>query len=382
VIRGGAIDAQEARRLAYALLRREPNSREAHLRLYEIEQMLGNTDAAIANLRRALTGSRIVTYPAKREPAAVRVLALYRVAPWEGNTPFELVVDEDRTTVHRLYIDEDDDEVSLARIALPEFDVVLNAIAESDRARKVLRLAGSFAANLHKPVINPPRLVSELTRNQVPARFGGSKNVYTPGVFRVTGPQLIDRPVSMSVVVRPVGSQAGVGLAKVDNAQQMQAYVAANPADMYYAMPFVDYRSADGLYRKYRIMFVGRKPYAYHMAISPNWMIHYYNAPMAENAWMREEEARFLDDLGSVFSGRLAAALEEIAAAIPLTYFGIDCAVEPGGRLLLFEVDAAMLVHGTDDPELFGYKVAAFKSVQTALAATIEGIAAGTIAVR
>ncbi len=382
MIRGGGIDAQEARRLAYALLRREPNSREAHLRLYEIEQMLGNTDAAIANLRRGLAGSRIVTYPAKRQPPAVAVLALYRVAAWEGNTPFELVIDEERTTVHRLYIDDDDDEIILARIALPPFDVVVNAIAESDRARKILELAGTFAANLHKPVINPPRRVAALTRNQVPTYFGGSKNVYTPGVFRVTGPQLLNQPVSMSVVVRPIGSQAGVGLAKIDNAAEMQAYLAAWPADLYYAMPFVDYRSPDGYYRKYRIMFVAGKPYAYHMAISPHWMIHYYNAPMAEHAWMREEEARFLDDLGGVFSGRLADALEEIAAAIPLTYFGIDCGIEPGGRLLLFEVDAAMLVHGTDDPELFGYKVAAFKRVQAALAAAIEGIAAGTNAAR
>ena len=381
-MRSGGIDAEEARRLAYALLRREADSREAHLRLYEIEQMLGNTQAAVAHLRRALASSRIVTYPAKDGSPAVRVLALYRIAPWEANTPFELVVDERRTTVHRLYLDDGDDAGTLAQLDVPECDVVMNAIAESDRARKVLELAGTLAANLRKPLINSPRKVAELSRNRVPARFEGSANVYTPGVFRVTAPQLLNRPVAISVVVRPVGSQAGFGLAKIDNAQQMQAYVAAYPSDLYFTMPFVDYRSADGFYRKYRIMFVDGTPYAYHMAISPNWMIHYYNAPMAEHAWMREEEARFLDDLGSVFSGRLGAALAEIATAIPLTYFGIDCGIDPNGRLLLFEADAAMLVHGTDDPELFGYKVAAFKRVQAALSATIEGIAAGTIAVR
>ena len=380
-MRGGGTHAQEARRLAYALLRREPESREAHLRLYEIEQMLGHTDAAVGHLRRALVSSRVVSYPAK-DAAAVRVLALYRVAPWEANTPFELVVDEGRTAVHRLYIDEGDDDVTLAQIALPEFDVVFNAIAESDRARKVLELAGRFAGNLHKPVINSPLRVAGLSRNHVPTLFGRSANVYTPGVFRVTASQLVNRPVSIAVVVRPMGSQAGFGLAKIENAAQMQSYVAAFPSDLYYAMPFVEYRSADGFYRKYRIMFVDGKPYAYHLAISPNWMIHYYNAPMTEHAWMREEEARFIGDLGSVFSGRLAAALDEIAAAIPLTYFGIDCAIDTNGRLLLFEADAAMLVHGTDDPELFGYKVAAFKRVQAALSTAIEGIAAGTIALR
>jgi len=370
---------EAARDLAYTVLRREPHSRDAHLRLYEIEQILGHPDAAVAHLRRALATSRVVTTPATVDPPAVTVLALYRVAPWEANLPFELVVDERRTTVHRLYIEDDDDERVFAGIALPPYDVVLNAIAESDRAGNALKLAQHFAGGAGAPVINRPRVVAELSRNRVPDRFAQSTSILAPGVFRVTHAQLASRSLSTPVVVRPVGSQAGVELAKVDDTAQMQAYLAAHPHELYYAMLFVDYRSADGFYRKYRVMFVDHKPYAYHLAISPNWMIHYYNAPMLENAWMRAEEERFVEDLSSVFSGRLGTAMDEVAAAIPLTYFGIDCAIAPDGRLLLFEADAAMLVHGTDDPAIFPYKRAAFARVQAALAATIEGIAAGTI---
>jgi hypothetical protein len=108
-------------------------------------------------------------------------------------------------------------------------------------------------------------------------------------------------------------------------------------------------------------------PYACHLAISPRWMIHYYNAAMAEHQWMRDEEARFIGDLGTVFTGTPAEALREIAAAIPLEYFGIDCAIAPDGRLLLFEADAAMLVHGTDPPDLYPYKRAGFQRIQQAL---------------
>ncbi len=375
-----AADASALRALAYALLRREPNSRDAHLRLYEIEQMLGNRDAAVAHLRRGLASSRIVTFPAAVEPPAVRVLALYRVAPWEANLPFELIVDERATTVHRLYIDEGDDERTLAQVPLPPHDVLLNAIAESDRARAALRLAQAFSAHSGVPVINRPGKVIELSRDRVAVRFAESANVIAPLPYRVTSAQLANRPVLEPVVVRPVGSQAGVDLDKIDDAAQMHAYLEAHPHELYFAMPFVDYRSADGFYRKYRIMFVDGKPFAYHLAISPRWMIHYYNAPMAENAWMREEEERFIAGVGTVFSGRLAAAIGEIAEAIPLGYFGIDCGIAPDGRLLLFEADAAMLVHGTDDPATFGYKRPAFVRVQEALAATIAGIAAGTIA--
>ena len=132
-------------------------------------------------------------------------------------------------------------------------------------------------------------------------------------------------------------------------------------------MPFVDYSNDDGFFRKYRVMFVEGKPYACHLAISPRWMIHYYNAAMAENQWMRDEEARFVANLDAVFTGKLAGALREIAAAIPLEYFGIDCAITRDGRLLLFEADAAMLVHGTDPTDLYPYKRAGFERIQRAL---------------
>jgi hypothetical protein len=101
-------------------------------------------------------------------------------------------------------------------------------------------------------------------------------------------------------------------------------------------------------------------------------MIHYYNAAMADHQWMRDEEARFIANLDSVFTGRLRDALDEISAAIPLEYFGIDCAIARDGRLLLFEADAAMLVHGTDPPDLYPYKRAGFERIQTALGALLR----------
>jgi hypothetical protein len=377
-----ATDASSLRDLAYKLLRREPDSREAHLRLYEVEQILGNPDAAVAHLRLALATSRLVTFPAAVDPPAVTILALYRAAAWEANLPFELVVDEQRTTVHRLYLDDDDDERVFERIAIPPHDVVLNAVAESRRAQPVLRLAEQFAARSAVPVINRPAVVATLARDRVAARFAASANVLAPPVVALAHDRLAARPVSDPLVVRPVGSQAGIDLAKIDDGTQLQQYLNQHPHERYYVMPFVDYRSADGYYRKYRVMFVNGTPFAYHLAISPRWMIHYYNAPMTENAWMRKEEEAFLADVGTVFSGRLAAALHEVAETIPLSYFGVDCGIAPTGRLLLFEADAAMLVHGTDDPVMFGYKRASFARVQTALAATIAGIAAGTIVAR
>jgi hypothetical protein len=369
-------EIESLRSLAYDLLRRDPTARDAHLRLYEIEQMLGQPAAAIAHLRLALQTSRVVTVPALHQPAERIVLALSRVARWEANIPLELVVDVERTTLHRYYLDDTD--TALPGEVPPAYDVLFNAIAESEEARGALAQAQRFAERAGRRPINAPDVVANLSRSEVARRFADSTTIVAPPVERVAAAALYARVPTQPWVVRPVGSQAGFALARVDDSETLHAYMAEHPHAAYFVTPFVDYRSPDGWFRKYRVMFVDGVPYACHLAISPRWMIHYYNAAMAEHAWMREEEARFIADLGAVFSGPPADALREIAAAVPLEYFGIDCALASDGRLLLFEADAAMLVHGTDPPELYPYKRAGFARIQAALTALVERFGAGS----
>jgi glutathione synthase/RimK-type ligase-like ATP-grasp enzyme len=358
-------ELESLRSLAYAVLRRDPAARDAHLRLYEVEQMLGQPESAIEHLRAAVQTSRIVTLPALQQPAELTVLAVSRVAPWEANVPLELIVDVQHTTLHRYYIDDAD--THLGGETLPAYDVLINAIAESERARNALALAKLFAERAGRRMVNPPESVARLGREEVARRFAASTTIVAPAVERVDAAPLRSRDVRAPLVVRPVGSQAGYALARVENREELRAYLGEHVHDAYFVMPFVDYRNDDGFYRKYRVMFVDGAPYACHLAISPRWMIHYYNAAMAEHQWMRDEEARFVADLEPVFTGRLADALREIAAAIPLEYFGIDCAIARDGRLLLFEADAAMLVHGTDPIDLYPYKKAGFERIQDAL---------------
>ena len=89
--------------------------------------------------------------------------------------------------------------------------------------------------------------------------------------------------------------------------------------------------------------------------------------PIDEHHPVLAEEAAFLNDPTLVFNQRHYRALGEIQQRIGLEYFGIDCAIARDGRLLLFEADAAMLVHGTDPPDLYPYKRAGFDRIQTAL---------------
>lgn len=84
--------------------------------------------------------------------------------------------------------------------------------------------------------------------------------------------------------------------------------IIARPEDEFAMAPFIDYRSADGLYRKCRIALTGGKPYACHMAISEHWMIHYLNADMRQRSERRAEAARFFAAFDGTFAVRHARA--------------------------------------------------------------------------
>ncbi len=81
--------------------------------------------------------------------------------------------------------------------------------------------------------------------------------------------------------MRPRGSHAGIGLAKLDDAEALFGYLDDRSEDEFFISRFVDYSNEeDGLFRKYRIVVIDGKPFACHMAIADQWNIWYLNAGM------------------------------------------------------------------------------------------------------
>jgi tetratricopeptide (TPR) repeat protein len=349
LLRDGKIG--EARAALEAAIDVESESVAAHLAMYELLQITGELDAAVAHQKRALAQQRLFSHVAPSETRSVLVLC----APgnWQVNVPVDFLIDRATTSVHKLYL-LDDDRIPAS---LPRHDVVFNAIAESREAAPYLERAEAFMRAQNGPALNHSERVLAISRERLPHTLA-SVDANVPSVTE-TGRDALARgdvPTGYPSIVRPVGSHAGHHLARVSNDAELQAYLAATNASAFFVSPFVDYKSDDGYYRKYRFVYVDGDPFPVHEAISQNWMIHYYNAQMAEHQWMRDEEAAFLADPWNRFAGPLGAAVRAIAPAVGLEYFGIDCAIAPDGRLLVFEADAAMLVHTTDPIDLYPYK--------------------------
>ncbi len=120
-------------------------------------------------------------------------------------------------------------------------------------------------------------------------------------------------------------------------------------------------------------IFVDREPFAYHLAISSQWMVHYFSAEMTAAPWKIDEERRFLEDSRAALGERAMNAIAAIGRRLDLDYAGIDYTVLADGRVLVFEANATMLVHRETNDGVLAHKnvfvqriVDAFERLQAA----------------
>jgi tetratricopeptide (TPR) repeat protein len=321
----------------------------AHVGIYEVAQVLGRPELALAHQAEAIALAPIQSTVAPREEYALLVPSV--PGPWTANTPVDLLFDPARVTIHRWYVDP-----SRQIPPLPRYDAIFVAAGESQAAQPALAFLAGVVAAHPAPVINDPARIAQLGRIPFAQTFAGARWCRVVTTARMSRARYASEGAPTPHIVRPLDAHGGHGLERIDDDAARAAYLAAHDAAEFYVSPFIDYRSADGYYRKYRIVFVDGVAYPFHLAISPRWMVHYYNAPMTEHQWMRDEEHAFLARMDEVFSGALAEGLREAAALLALDYVGIDCALDPSGKLLIFEADNALLIHSLDDRALFPYK--------------------------
>jgi len=168
--------------------------------------------------------------------------------------------------------------------------------------------------------------------------------------------QQIDLQNGAAYLVRPVATHGGEGLVKLDSVAAVLEHIEHDAAREFYVTRFCDFRSADGFFRKYRMIFIDGRPYPYHLAISSTWLVHYFSADMLAHTWKQDEEARFLNDPCAVLGERAMATLGVVGVRLGLDYAGIDFSQLPDGRIVVFEANATMLVHPEPEGSILAYK--------------------------
>jgi glutathione synthase/RimK-type ligase-like ATP-grasp enzyme len=339
--------------LLLARAQANPDDANAWLDASFVLQLLGQREAGLDVQRHALATRSLYALPAPARTPTLNLLVLMGPGDFMANTPIEFLLQTSSIAASVQYLTLD---LPLPE-QVPDHDVLFVALAQSDANVPLLRDVAQMLDGWPRPVVNRPEQIAHLSRDGAHAKLDGATGVLMPRTVRVDrtkAEQLADG--AFPLIVRPVDSHAGTDLQKVDDASALRDYLAAHPANEFYVAPFVDYSGPDGQFRKYRIVLIDGQPFICHLAISSHWMVHYLNAGMDDSADKRAEEAAGMAGFDEGFARRHAAALADIDARIGLPYLGIDCAETQDGRLLIFEVDNAMVVHAMDDPGKYPYK--------------------------
>ncbi|HEY8085558.1 MAG TPA: RimK family alpha-L-glutamate ligase [Methylophilaceae bacterium] len=342
---------------------KDPGDAEALLDLSTILQINQQPDLAMRVQADALQLQQTYHLPIDR-PATLKLLAIMAAGPIMANSPIECLLEHSGIAVELLYLSPQQalpDE-------LPDHDLVFIAVAESDANRALLETLSSVEWS--RPLVNRPELIADLSRDNTYLQLEEIPNLLIPQTGRIQREALEqsfdladkDSIASLlesgvgSIIIRPVDSHAGRDLAKLDSADDLQDYLRDTPDMDFYVSYFVDFRSEEGNYKKYRIVLIDGSPYICHMAISDHWMIHYLNAGMEESIDKRTEEANMMKLFDQDFGARHAETFKAIHERIGLDYLGIDCSETFDGDLLIFEIDSNMVVHDMDPIDIYPYK--------------------------
>jgi hypothetical protein len=261
-----------------------------------------------------------------------------------GNIPtVELMLPTTVNTRINWIIESDEDDLLES---LPDYDIAFNAMGDADLIGASIGPVTRFAHLCDKPLLNHPDRVARTARHKLPELLAGIENVVVPPVWRFSGNRGWDSTMEthLPLMIRPVDSHGGRGVEVAKTADEFEKLRTETPGPVF-VCPVVDFRSDDSWFRKFRIIFIENKPYPYHLAISPNWMVHYASADMEPHPWKLDEERRFLKDPEATLGRANIDAIRAIGERLGLEYAGIDFSMTADKRILVFEANPTMLVH-------------------------------------
>jgi hypothetical protein len=345
-----------------------------------ILQSLGRTEDALQVLLGAVALRRnfCVVHGDGQGP---RLLAIVTPGDFMANTPLDFLLEGSNCVLWLHYVDAK----TTALTDLPKHDVAFMAIGEAPENLAVLERMRKVLADFPGPIMNnDPELISRLTRDGVSAMLANEPSILSPRTFKLmrqdlmaiaSGTKSFDDcapGLSFPLVVRPIGTHAGHGMEHVANTSELALWLDVQSACEIYVAPFIDFRGPDGLFNKQRIIFIKGRPFASHMALSEHWIVHYLSAGMAESPEKRAVEQAWMENFDTDFAVRHQESFAALYRHIGLDYFGIDSAELPDGRLLVFELDVAMVVHNMDNAVVYPYKHVAMRKLFNAF---VEGLA-------
>ncbi|AWN15959.1 RimK family alpha-L-glutamate ligase [Salinisphaera sp. LB1] len=353
----------------------EPENAILWMNLATLMLCMGQRGLGLNIQAQALAMQRRFHLAAARQPARLRVLLLMAPGDLAANMPLDCLLEDSDIDLEYYFVMPSD---ATEKTPLPEHDLAMVAMSDSDDNRPSLEAIKPVVADWPRAVLNTPEAIANTERERASRLLQGVPGLAMPPTLSITRGELEDiaggesamtsvcEGIDFPLILRPRDSHGGHGLARLADRDALAAYLADVEDEQFLISPFIDYTDSDGWYRKYRVVLVDGEPFAGHMAVSDDWMIHYLNAGMYDDAGKRAREAAWMASFDA-FASRHRAALDAIHQRSGLDYVCIDCGQTRDGELLVFEIGNAMVVHAMDSAELFPHKQTHMAKVKHAL---------------
>lgn len=236
---------------------------------------------------------------------------------------------------------------------LEQFDIAYNncAVHETIELQDRTKHREQIVAELRVPLVNGLQAVAQTTRVGNAETYATAERFIFPRTMRIehgldpspAKKQILDR-LKLPVIIRPLQSHVGVGVSLVHNERELEDEIAKRPFSESYVIEYHDCRSDDELFRRYRFACVDGRLSANSLHVSKQWSVHGEDRKAlgwVDHGFDREELA-FFDAPDQLLGAAPDEVFEEIVDNTALDIYGFDFGFRRDGRLVVFEINAAM----------------------------------------
>jgi len=274
---------------------------------------------------------------------------------FKGNVHLLPLINLDKFEIYPLTIGG----MKMLPLNVPKADVILNCICNSDSNQKSLKASLNVIRTLNIPVFNHPEAILKTGRESISALLQGTEGLLIPKTVRVR-PRYVSEVVkiidageiSYPFLFREAGFHVGQAMELITKPEDLELLESfAMDGRDFYMINFVDFRSTDGLFRKYRVIVAGGKAIPRHMIIGSDWNLHFESKKLRMNLSedLIQEEKKFLEN----FSSTDQSVFDFLYRKLNLDYFGIDFSYDEQGRMIVFEINSCFKAVGTGDEDEF-----------------------------
>ncbi|MDE3020318.1 MAG: tetratricopeptide repeat protein [Pseudomonadota bacterium] len=328
-------------------LRLNPDLKEAHQGLSCIFWREGKERKASFHRNKGYKNNALSTlvYRGASKPIDLLILASAR----DGNVPWGSFVDNliFKTTIIAVEFFNNDTD-------LPVHDLIFNSIGDADLCHQGLKVANQLIKKSVSPVINHPDAVIQTGRLINAKRLDLFSGITLPRMTLLSktlfsSDQALEKVWQEKIIfpflLRSTGFHGGKYFYYIDNPKTFHSIYQKLPGKKLLAIEFLDSRSSDSLFRKFRVMSINGFFYPIHMAISRQWKVHYFSSDTDKNIIYHKEEENYLKDFHNFLGPQIIATLEKANQILNLDYCGFDFGIGKNGNILLYEANPTMVLN-------------------------------------